>query len=152
MSKTMRWRSGKESTYQRTRCKRYRLDPWVGKTPWRRRWQPTPVFLPGESHGQRSLGGYSPRGLKESDLTAFKQHNNSTSQKFYVQFSSVTQSCLTLCDPMDSSTPGLPVHHQLSELAQTHVQLSQSGLHQSLLGDSSSHILMRTSGLQRIIS
>ena len=68
------------------------------------------------------------------------------------QFSSAAQSCLTLCDPMNCSTPGLPVHHQLSELAQTHVQLSQSGLHQSLLGDSSSHILMRTSGLQRIIS
>ena len=37
-----------------------RVDPWVGKIPWRRVWQPTPVFLPGESHGQRSLGGYSP--------------------------------------------------------------------------------------------
>ena len=36
------------------------LDPWVGKTPWRRKQQPTPVFLPGESHGQRSLVGYSP--------------------------------------------------------------------------------------------
>ena len=41
------------------------LDPWVGKIPWRRAWQPTPVFLPGESHGQRSLAGYSPRGRKE---------------------------------------------------------------------------------------
>ena len=39
----------------------------------------------------------------------------------YVQFSSVAQLCLTLCDPMDCSTPGLPVHHQLLELAQTHV-------------------------------
>ena len=46
--------SGKEST---CRC---RLDPWVGKIPWRRAWQPTPVFLPGESQGQRSLAGYSP--------------------------------------------------------------------------------------------
>ena len=43
--------------------------PWVGKIPWRRKWQPTPVFLPGESHGQRSLVGYSPRGHKESDTT-----------------------------------------------------------------------------------
>ena len=40
--------------------KRHRFDPWVRKTPWRRKWQPTPVFLPGESHGQRSLAGYSP--------------------------------------------------------------------------------------------
>ena len=49
------------------RCKRLRFDPWVGKMPWRRAWQPTPVFLSGESHGQRSLAGYSLLGLKESD-------------------------------------------------------------------------------------
>ena len=42
------------------RLKRYRFSPWVGKIPWRRAWQPTPVFLPGESHGQRSLVVYSP--------------------------------------------------------------------------------------------
>ena len=48
---------------------RHRFDPWVGKIPWRRAWQPTPVFLPGESHGQRSLAGYSPWGHKESDTT-----------------------------------------------------------------------------------
>ena len=40
------------------------FDPWVGKIPWRRKWQPTPVCLPGESHGRRSLVGYSPRGRK----------------------------------------------------------------------------------------
>ena len=45
------------------------FDPWVGKIPWRRKWQPTPVFLPGEFHGQRSLAGYSPRDGKESDTT-----------------------------------------------------------------------------------
>ena len=45
------------------------FNPWVGKIPWRRTWQPTPVFLPGESHGQRSLVGYSPWGHKESDTT-----------------------------------------------------------------------------------
>ena len=44
-------------------------DPWVGKIPWRRKWQPTPVFLPGKFHRQRSLGGHSPRGRKESDMT-----------------------------------------------------------------------------------
>ena len=38
---------------------------WVGKIPWRRKWHPTPVFLPGKSHGQRSLAGYSPWGLEE---------------------------------------------------------------------------------------
>ena len=41
---------------------------WVGKIPWRRKCQPTPVFLPAESHGRRSLVGYSPRGRKESDM------------------------------------------------------------------------------------
>ena len=51
------------------RCKRCRFNPWVGKIPWRKEWQPTPVFLPGESHGQRSLEGYSPQGHKESDMT-----------------------------------------------------------------------------------
>ena len=46
-----------------------RFDPWVRKIPWRRKWQLTPSFLPGESHGQRSLVGYSPWGHKESDMT-----------------------------------------------------------------------------------
>ena len=48
---------------------RYKFDPWVEKIPWRRAWQPTPVFLPGESHGQRSLVGYSPQGGKEPNST-----------------------------------------------------------------------------------
>ena len=45
------------------------FDPWVGNIPWRRKWKPTPVFLPGESHGRRSLVGYSPQGRKELDTT-----------------------------------------------------------------------------------
>ena len=45
------------------------FNPWVGKIPQGREWQPTPVVLPGGSHGQRSLVGYSPWGLKESDMT-----------------------------------------------------------------------------------
>ena len=50
-----RWHSSKESTCQRRRCKRHRFDPWVRKIPWSRKWNPTPIFLPGESQGQRSL-------------------------------------------------------------------------------------------------
>ena len=46
----------------------------VRKIPWRRKWQPTPVFLPGKSHGQRSLVGYSPWGHKESDMTEQRTH------------------------------------------------------------------------------
>ena len=49
--------------------KRHGFDPWVGKIPWRRKWQINPVFLPGKSRGQRSLAGYSPWGHKESDMT-----------------------------------------------------------------------------------
>ena len=64
-----RWCSGKESVCQCRRCKRLRFYPWVGKILWRRKWQPTPVFLPGESHGQRSLVGYNPWGHKEVDTT-----------------------------------------------------------------------------------
>ena len=45
------------------------FDPWVRKIPWRRKWQPTPVFLPGEYRGLRSLVGYSPQGRKELDTT-----------------------------------------------------------------------------------
>ena len=50
-------------------CRRPGFDPWVGKIPWRRKWQPPPVLLPGKSHGRRSLVGYSPWGCKESDMT-----------------------------------------------------------------------------------
>ena len=50
-------------------CRRPGFDPWIRKIPWRRKWQPTPVLLPGKSHGQRSLVGYSPWGCKEQDTT-----------------------------------------------------------------------------------
>ena len=57
------WLSGKQSTCQ---CRSQGFDPWVRKFPWRRKWQPTIVFLPGKSHGQRRLGGYSPQSHKKS--------------------------------------------------------------------------------------
>ena len=60
---------GKGPTCQCRRHKRHGFDPWVRKIPWRRAWQPIPVFLPGESHGQRCLVGYSPYSHKESDTT-----------------------------------------------------------------------------------
>ena len=67
--------SGNEPTCQCRRCKRHGLDPWVGKIPRKRQWQPTLVFLPGEFHGQRSLVGYSPWCCKESDTTERRSHN-----------------------------------------------------------------------------
>ena len=54
---------------QRRRCRKPGFDPWVGKIPWRRAWQPTPVFLPGEFHGQRSLVGCDPWDCTELDTT-----------------------------------------------------------------------------------
>ena len=65
------WLSSKESTCQ---CRRCGFDAWVGKIPWRRKWQLTPVFLPGKSHGQRSLAGYSPWGPEEWAGAAKQQH------------------------------------------------------------------------------
>ena len=65
--------SNKKSACQNRRCKRPGFKPWVRKIPWTRKWQPTPVFLPGESYGRRSLVGYSPRVAKSrtrlSDFT-----------------------------------------------------------------------------------
>ena len=61
--------SGKEPACQRRRYKRREFNPWVREIPWRRAWQPILMFLPGESHGQRSLMGYSSWGHKESDMT-----------------------------------------------------------------------------------
>ena len=65
------------------RRKRHGFDPWAEKIPWRRAWQPTQVFLPGESHKQRSLVGYSPQSHKESDTTKVTQHSTVTVLAFY---------------------------------------------------------------------
>ena len=70
--------SGKKPASQCRRYKRCRFEPWVGDIPWRRKWQPTPVFLPGESYAQSSLAGYSPWGHKELDTTEWlstRAHN-----------------------------------------------------------------------------
>ena len=77
------WLSSKESACQ---CKRHGFSPWVRKIPWRRKWQPTPVFLPGKSCGQRSLAGYSPVGITKSQIQLsnwtriilFDPHNSPT--------------------------------------------------------------------------
>ena len=73
----LRWLSGKESAYQ---CRKPGFHLWVYKFPWRRKWQPTPVFLPGKSHGQRSLVDYSPWGRKRvgHDLAAKQQNSQMT--------------------------------------------------------------------------
>ena len=61
--------------------RRCEFDPWVGKSPWNRKWQPSPVFLPGKYHGWRSLVGYSPWGHKELDTTEQLHFHNKTKVK-----------------------------------------------------------------------
>ena len=83
--------SAKEPACQCRIHKRHRFNPWVGKLPWRRAWHPTPVPLPGKSHGQRSLVGYSPQGHKELDTDMDRGKWNISCiflvDKFFVFFS-----------------------------------------------------------------
>ena len=99
-------------------------DSWVRKIPWRRKWQPTPVILPGEFHRQRSLAGDSPWGCKESDMT----EQLSLTLAFWIIISSeqcliiskvcvpsfpkclASQSWPALCDPLNCSLPSSSVH------------------------------------------
>ena len=75
-------------------CRRHRFDPWVGKIPWGRKQQPTPVFLPGESHGQKSLAGYSPWGHKKLDMTQqLNHHHHAFFSLEEILWSEITRSC-----------------------------------------------------------
>ena len=131
--------SGKEAVCQCRRCKRCGFHPWVGKIPWRRAWQPTPVFLPGESHGQRSLAGYSPWGRTESHMTEahlvpeniLRTNFQNKKQKLLCiyEWLIVAQSCPTLCDPMDCSPPGSSVHGILQARILECVAILFSNLH-----------------------
>ena len=91
--------TGKEPICQCRRCKRLGFSPWVGKIPWRRKWQPTPIFLPGESHG--ILVGYSPQGCKEAGTTEVTQHTVHciTASKLY-------KDTTLLCSPVARSPVG----------------------------------------------
>ena len=109
----------KESTCSAGDClqsRRPRFNPCIRKTPWRRKWQPTPVFLPGESHGERSLAGYSPGVTKNQSQLNYYYHLE-TNVDLGVQPSSL----VWLCNPMDCSTPVFPVPHHLLEFTQVHV-------------------------------
>ena len=60
-----------EATWQQQQCRRHRrcrFDPWIGMILWRKKWQPTLVFLPRKSHGLRSLVSYSPKGYRKSGI------------------------------------------------------------------------------------
>ena len=105
--------SGKESACQ---CRRHGFNPWVGKIPWRRKWQPPPVFLLRKSHGQKSLACYSRQGRKTV------RHNSVTKQQqniFYTLFFILLFNFLIKINGYDSTTeyralPGI----QLYEVAQ----------------------------------
>ena len=106
------WLSAKESACHYRRC---RLDLWVVKISWRRKWQPTPVSLPRKSHGQRSLVGYSPWGCKKQDMTERLTLHHIDSIKFVQSLLTSNaaavkslQSCPTLCDPIDKQPSRLP--------------------------------------------
>ena len=96
------WCNTKESTCQCRKCKRCGFSPWAGKIHWRRKWQPTPVFLPGESHGQRGLVGYSPWGCKELDTT--EQLSMHTPSIFLCLFSLMSTSILSTYWPVSIIT------------------------------------------------
>ena len=79
--------SGKETNCQCRRCTRCRFSPWVGRMPWGRKRQPTLVFLPGKSHGQKSLAGYGPQGHKESEMTEATQHSEHWGACIFLNYS-----------------------------------------------------------------
>ena len=94
-------------------CRRSKFSPWVGIIPWRRERLPTPLFLPGEIHGQRSLVGFH----QWSHRVGHDWMTNTFSFPFHLLTFSVleklcvlSESCLTLCDPMDCNQPGSSVH------------------------------------------
>ena len=123
--------SGKEPDCQCKRPKRCGFDPWVGKIPWRRAWQPTPVFLPGESHRQGNLAVYSPQVHTELDTTEETEHARThallrqepfsvycyslTAYHRRIVLCAVTQLCLSLSDTMDYGSPDSSVHGVLRQ-------------------------------------
>jgi len=92
------------------RCKRCGLDLWVGKIPWSRKWQLTPVFLPGKPHRPRSLAGYSSGGCKKSDATEqlSTQHRALVSifQMGFIECEVIKEGEKGECSPLINDTDG----------------------------------------------
>ena len=92
--------NGKEYACQCRRHRRHGFSTWVELIPWGRKWQPTPVFLPGKFYGERSLVVYSPWGCKESDMTDWLSehtcnHLNNKNKIFYIKKHVLDQLCET---------------------------------------------------------
>ena len=109
------------------------LIPASARFPWRRKWQPTPVILPGKSHGQRSQAGCSPWGSKSVEYTEQLNNNKIYSQSHSVLCSAQSlQSRPTLCNRMDQSPPGSSVHGILqARILEWVAMLSSRGSSQS---------------------
>ena len=91
------WLSGKEPTYQCKRLKSRGFNPWLRKILWRRAWQPTPVFLAGESHGQRSLEGYSSCDRRVRHDSVTKQQHCSKGSKCKVLMAKQESGRVPMC-------------------------------------------------------
>ena len=102
---------GSDSNESACLCGKPRFDPWVKKILWRREWQPTPVFMPGEFHGQRTLVGYSPWLHRELEMT--EQLTLTFHLCVCVCVRACAQLCLTLCNPVDYKPRGSSVHRIL---------------------------------------
>ena len=115
--------SGKEPARQ---CRSHGFSPWVGKVPWEKKGQPTPVFLLGWSHGQRSLAGYSLWGsMQRVRHDWLHTHACTTTCISYVCLCAKSlQLCLTLCDPMDCSLPGSSVHVMSKKKKKKNIRVS----------------------------
>ena len=106
------WPSGKEPVCNVGRYRSCGFNPWLEKIPWKEAWQPTPALLPGESHRQRSLPGYSPWGSKESGTTEVTKHKYTISS-FKVHTSQVYFGSKYFPEPQEYSIPSnscLPTH------------------------------------------
>ena len=123
---------GKESA-----CNAGDLGQSLGwENPWRREWLPTPVFLPDELHGQRSLAGYSPQGGKKLDMTELLTLLLSLPLQVSAASSAKSpQLCLTLCDPIEGSPPGssVPGILQARTLEWVAISFSNACMHAKLL-------------------
>ena len=100
-------RSGKESACQYRRHKRCEFNPWVGKIPWSRKWQPIPFFLPGKLHGQRSLESYSPWGHEELDIT--ERAHTYIKLFFHCKSSSFKFLCTSLIQSMNRNNKNINI-------------------------------------------
>ena len=106
----LQWLKGEESSCQCRRGRRCGFYPLIRKIPWRRKWQPSPVFLPGKSHGQRTRVGYSLWGHKRAGHGPSAKHQQQMEDYKVMRKVTVAQSCPTLWDSMDCSPPGSSVH------------------------------------------